>query len=214
MTAGLENSIVQFMQHLFNSVGWAGVVLAMAVESCNIPLPSEVVMPLTGWMLVHNVFPDLLWAGFFGALGCTIGSAVSYWIGALGGRPLVLRYGRYVLISRHDLDRADRWLARYGDSTAFFSRMLPIVRTFVSFPAGISRIRFPKFLVYTFIGSYIWSIALAYAGYKFGQNWETVRSAMRPFDYPIAAIIVGLIAWFVYRHVRRSRQTGSETAEE
>jgi membrane protein DedA with SNARE-associated domain len=206
---GWEEQVVQFLQSLFDTVGWFGVVLGMAIESCNIPLPSELIMPLSGWMLVDSL-RGILWAGLAGGTGCTIGSAASYWIGYKGGRPLVLRYGKYVLLSKHDLDRADRWFARWGDSAAFFSRLLPVVRTFISFPAGISRVRFWKFLLYTFLGSCIWSAALAYAGYLFGQNWRDVREVMRPFDIPIVVIIVALAAWFVYRHLRH-RDKGGET---
>jgi membrane protein DedA with SNARE-associated domain len=202
---GLENALISFIQNLYNTVGWFGVVLAMAIESACIPLPSEVTMPLAGWFLVEaKGDPAIytLWAGFLGAVGCTIGSYVAYWVGALGGRPFVLKYGRYILVSPHHLDLADRWFARYGEATAFLSRLLPVVRTFISFPAGVARMNLPKFLIYSFLGSLPWCWALAYGGFVLGSRWETLREAMRPFDYPIAAVVVLGIIWFIWRGIR------------
>jgi len=203
-----EHQVVIFLQNLFTTIGWGGVVAAMAIESACIPLPSEVTMPLAGWMLIQAKGLSAwhaLWAGFYGALGCTIGSVITYWIGAKGGRPILERYGRYVLISSHDMEVADRWFHKYGEATAFFSRLLPIVRTFISLPAGIARMNFAKFTVLTFVGSFIWCAALAWAGYTFGEHWGEVREVMRPFDIPIAIVLVVLGAWYVYRHVKRGR---------
>ena len=204
---GIEYQILSFINQVYTTIGWAGVVVLMAIESCNIPLPSEVIMPLSGWMLIKNQGLSawyIVLAGLYGAIGCTIGSAISYWIGALGGRPFIERYGKYILISRHDLDLADRWFKRYGDWTAFFSRLLPVIRTFISFPAGITRMNFPRFLLYTFIGSFFWSLALAYGGYQLGEHWEDIRNVMRPFDIPIILILVALFGLFLYRHIRRA----------
>ena len=201
-----EEQVVLFLGNLFDAVGWLGVVVAMAIESACIPLPSEVTMPLSGWMLIQakglSVW-HVLWAGFYGALGCTIGSVFTYWVGALGGRPLLERYGKYVLISAHDMEVADRWFGKYGEATAFFSRLLPIVRTFISLPAGIARMNFPKFTILSFVGSFIWCALLAYAGYVFGEHWQEVREVMRPFDIPIAVVLVALFGYYVYRHVKR-----------
>ncbi len=213
----IEEQIVLFLQNLFNAIGWTGVVLAMTIESACIPLPSEVTMPLSGWMLIQakglSVWHSI-WAGFYGALGCTIGSVITYWIGALGGRPLLERYGRYVLISRHDVELADRWFNRYGEATAFFSRLLPIVRTFISLPAGVARMNFTKFTLLTFVGSFLWCIALAWAGFVFGEHWREVREAMRPFDIPIAAALILLFGWYVYRHVKRAKEYEIAATEE
>ena len=207
----IEEQIVLFLQNLFQAIGWAGVVVAMAIESACIPLPSEVTMPLAGWMLIqarelpvwHN-----LWAGFYGALGNVIGSIITYWVGARGGRPILEKYGKYVLISRHDIEMADRWFNRYGEATAFFSRLLPVVRTFISLPAGVARMNFAKFTFLTFVGSFLWSTALAWAGFVFGEHWRQVREAMRPFDIPIAVVLLVLLGWYIARHVRRSREEG------
>ncbi len=204
-----EEQLVLFLQQLFDAIGWAGVVFAMAIESACIPLPSEVTMPLAGWMLVQaQGLPPmhLFWAGFWGAVGCTIGSVITYWIGALGGRPLVLKYGRYVFVTAHDLERADRWFSRYGEHAAFFSRLLPVVRTFISLPAGVARMNFLRFTVLSFVGSFLWCVALAAAGYVFGQHWRAVREFMRPFDIPIAIALLVLVAWYVRRHLQRARR--------
>jgi membrane protein DedA with SNARE-associated domain len=201
--AGLEDQLWTFLGNLYHTAGWAGVVLMMAIESACIPLPSEVIMPLTGQYLVKG-WGDLVIAGLAGAIGCTLGSALAYWVGALGGRPIVERYGKYILINHHHLDTADRWFARWGEATAFFSRLVPIVRTFISFPAGVARMNFPKFLLYTFLGSFPWSFLLAWAGWTW--NPRDVAAAIRPFDLPIGLIILGLIVWFVVRNWRNRKQ--------
>ena len=203
----LEREILAFVSSVYNALGWPGVIAMMAIESACIPLPSEVIMPLSGWMLIRDrglsaIFTAL--AGFYGAVGCTIGSIIAYWVGAKGGRPLIERYGKYVLISRHDLDRADEWFAKYGDWAIFFSRLMPVVRTFISFPAGVAKMHLGKFLMYTFIGSFPWCFGLAYGGFLLGEHWERLRAAMRPFDIPILAAILALIIFYVYRHVRRA----------
>lgn len=212
--AGIEDVVLRFVQSVYDTVGWAGVVIMMAIESAAIPLPSEVVMPLAGWLLIESKGDPwylTLLAALFGAIGNLIGSVIAYWIGAYGGRPLVERYGRFILISHHDLDIADRWFARYGEAAVFFSRLLPVVRTFISVPAGIARMPFWRFCIFTFLGAFIWSWGLAFAGYKLGENWEEVRAVMRPFDIPIILILLALVGWFVYRHVRRARPVLSDT---
>jgi len=182
----------------------------MAIESACIPLPSELIMPLAGWMLIKDEGLGWEWiilAGFFGAVGNTIGSLIAYYVGMRGGRPLVEKYGKYILISHHDLDLADRWFQRYGNLTVLASRMLPVVRTFISFPAGVSRMPIWQFTMYTFLGSFPWSVGLAAAGYALGSNWEDLRDWMRPADIPIVIVIVVLVGWYVYRHIRRSWMT-------
>ena len=189
---------------------WPGVVALMAIESACIPLPSELIMPLAGWMLIKNqalASTYTLLAGAYGALGCTIGSIIAYVVGMWGGRPLLEKYGRYVLVSGHDLDLADRWFNKYGSWSIFISRLLPVVRTFTSLPAGIARMHFVKFLIYTFLGSFIWCAGLAYAGYLLGEHWEQIRAAMRPFDPFIAAIIIAFIVFYIYRHIKWHKTT-------
>ena len=184
--------------------------MLMAIESACIPLPSEIIMPLAGWMLVKNQSLSaihILSAGAYGALGCVIGSIIAYGVGMWGGRPLLEKYGKYILVSRHDLDLADRWFNKYGSWSIFLSRLLPVIRTFISLPAGIARMHFVKFLVYTFIGSFIWCAGLAYGGYLLGEHWEQIRTIMRPFDPFIIAIIIVLIAFYIYRHIKQAKTT-------
>jgi membrane protein DedA with SNARE-associated domain len=198
MTANLATTLMD----LFTTFGYAGVVLAMSIESCCIPLPSELIMPAAGFLAFQGRL-NLVGVSFAGAVGCLIGSAIAYWIGAAGGRPVLLRYGKYVLISQHDADRADEWFARHGDATIFFTRLMPIVRTFISLPAGIARMDFRKFLIFTFLGSLPWCFALALAGYKLGEHWRDVGSALHKYDLVIGVAIVLLIALFLYRHLRQ-----------
>jgi membrane protein DedA with SNARE-associated domain len=177
----------------------------MAIESACIPLPSEIIMPLAGWFLVDARGLGVEWlllAAFCGALGNLIGSLAAYAVGAWGGRPLLLRYGRYLLITRHEVEQAERWFARYGDRAVFISRMLPVIRTFISLPAGIARMNIWRFSILTFVGSFPWSLGLAWAGYLLGENWERIREWMRPADIPILIVLAALVAWYIYRRVR------------
>ncbi len=207
---GIETKIVEFLTHLIQSIGWPGVVVIMTIESANIPIPSEVTMPLAGWMLVQarglSALAAAWWGGFYGALGCTIGSALSYALGLWGGRPLLNKYGRWIMVSEEDLTNADKWFARWGDWAAFISRLLPIVRTFISFPAGVVKVKFWRFLVFTFVGSFIWCGLLALGGFFLGSNWETLRNAMRPFDIPIAIVILAGVAYYIYGHIQRGKR--------
>jgi membrane protein DedA with SNARE-associated domain len=186
-------------------MGWPGVVFLMGIESAAIPFPSELIMPLAGWLLIEAKGDSawMLWmAGLYGALGNLLGSWVAYWISYKGGRPLLKKYGKYVLVTQHEVDQAEDWFQKYGELAVFASRMLPVVRTFISVPAGIARMNFWKFSFYTFVGSYPWSLGLAYGGFKLGENWEDMRQVMRPFDYPIAAIILIAVVWFIYHRIK------------
>lgn len=208
----LEQQLLQFISYIYSVMQWPGVVALMAIESVFIPLPSEVIMPLAGWMLVkERTLPVsyILVAGVYGALGSTIGSIIFYLAGMRGGRPFLEKYGKYVLVSRHDLAQADQWFAKRGSWAVFICRLLPVVRSLISFPAGIARMRLFKFLVYTFIGSFIWCTALAYGGYQLGAHWEQIRTLMRPFDPLIIAIMVALIALYIYRHLRHTNVRSS-----
>jgi len=205
--SGIEQAILDFIASTYDAISWPGVVLLMAVESAAIPLPSEIIMPLAGWNLIKDKglgWEWLLLAAFFGALGNTLGSILAYYVGAWGGRPLVAKYGRYILISHHDLDLADRWFARWGNLAVLASRMMPVVRTFISLPAGVARMPVWQFTAYTFAGSFPWSLGLAWAGFILGENWEDIRRWMRPADIPILILIVALVALYVYRHVKRA----------
>ena len=187
---------------------WPGVIALMTIESAFIPIPSEIIMPLAGWMLIKNASLPIafnLLAGVFGALGCTIGSVIAYAVGAKGARPFLNKYGKYVLITPHDLDRADHWFQKNGDWAIFVGRLMPLIRTFISLPAGIAKMRIGKFLIYTVVGSFIWCTALSFAGYLLGANWEKIRTVMRPFDPAIIAVVVILIGYYICRHIKNSR---------
>src|SRR5437870_7875107 len=153
-----------------SSLGYAAIVLLMAIESACIPLPSEIIMPFSGYLVYTGRF-NLWLVSVAGAFGCVVGSLIAYWIGMYGGRPLIEKYGKYLLISNHDLNLADRWFARFGEIIVFVSRLLPAIRTFIAFPAGVARMNRKKFVIYTFAGLMPWCLGLAYAGQKFGERW-------------------------------------------
>lgn len=197
----LSGWVASVISHL----GYSGVVALMAIESANIPLPSEIIMPFSGYLVSTGQF-NLWWVGFFGALGCLIGSILSYWLGMVGGRPLVEKYGKYILISHHDLDIADRWFKKYGEAAVFIGRLLPVIRTFISFPAGISKMHFKRFMVYSFLGSLPFCLALAYVGQKLGENREVLRSFFHKFDLVIGVVILAGIVWYIWRHVKNLKK--------
>lgn len=203
LTAALDQRVIPFLESLYGAMGYLGLVVAMAIESACIPLPSEIVLPMAGWMVARGEW-DLWLATLAATAGNTLGSTAAYWVGAWGGRPLLLRYGRYVLISPHDIALADYWFAKYGEGTVFFSRLLPIVRTFISLPAGVARMNFIKFLIYSTLGALPWSLTLVYAGKMFGDNWPRIRGILHSFDYLVAALLLGLVAVYLYRHWRRA----------
>ena len=204
----VETILLEFVGQVYDTIGWPGVVFLMAVESAGIPFPSELIMPLAGWMLIQAK-GDSVWmvglAGFYGAVGNLLGSLIAYWVSLKGGRPLLFKYGKYVLITREEVDRAEAWFSKYGDWIVFFSRLLPVVRTFISIPAGIARMNMWKFSILTFAGSFPWSLGLAYGGYQLGENWEDLRSVMRPFDIPILIVLAAAAAWFILRRIRALR---------
>ena len=187
----------QFIISVISHAGYAGIVCLMAIESACIPLPSEVIMPFSGFLVYMGRF-SLLGVALAGAIGCNLGSMVAYGMGAWGGRPLIEKYGRLVLISHHDLELADRWFARYGDWTVFFARLLPLVRTFIAFPAGVSRMNVVRFNVYTFLGSLPWCYALAYAGIKLGAHWTILRGYFHRFDALLGVALLVAVTWFVW----------------
>ncbi|MHB8454475.1 MAG: DedA family protein [Acidiferrobacterales bacterium] len=205
MTAKIIALLAAFVIGTISSLGYAGIVLLMAIESACVPLPSEIIMPFAGY-LVHTGVMTLWAVSLAGAFGCVLGSLVAYYLGAWGGRPLVERYGRYVLISHHDLDFADRWFQRHGDITIFIGRLLPVIRTFIAFPAGVSRMPLWRFSLYTFAGSLIWSLGLAWIGMKLGEHWNTLGVYFHRFDALIGAVLLAGLAWYVYRHVKNMRR--------
>lgn len=205
MTA-IEGIIIDFIGNVYDAIGWPGVIALMAIESACIPLPSELIMPFAGWFLIEDKGLGIGWvffAAFCGALGNLLGSLVAYWIGWTGGRPFLERFGKYLLISRHELDSAERWFAKHGDSAVLVSRLIPVVRTFVSLPAGIAKMNLVRFSVFTFLGSYPFSLGLAYGGYQLGEHWERLRNVMRPFDIPILVVIAAAIILYAWRRYKQ-----------
>jgi membrane protein DedA with SNARE-associated domain len=197
--------IASFIIKVISSTGYFGITTLMALESACIPIPSEIIMPFSGFLVFEGRF--MLWSVvIWGAIGNLIGSVIAYWIGFYGGRSLIQKYGKYILISSHDLERADHWFEKYGQSTVFFSRLLPIIRTFISLPAGISRMDFKKFCFYTLAGSLPWSFALTYAGIIMGENWSAIKIYFEKFDLVIGGLIVLGIIWWIWRHLRLSNQ--------
>ena len=197
MVTALLEFLGRFIISVISHSGYLGIVLLMSLESACIPLPSEVIMPFSGYLVSTGRF-DLLWVSMAGAFGCNVGSAVAYYVGAWGGRPLIEKYGRYVLVTRHDLELADRFFARYGDWAVFIARLLPVVRTFIALPAGIARMNFLRFNIYTFLGSLPWCWVLAYAGLKLGERWTILRLYFHRFDTVIGLLIVAGAVWFIH----------------
>jgi membrane protein DedA with SNARE-associated domain len=202
-----------FIVLTISTMGYAGVVLLMAIESACIPLPSEIIMPFSGY-LVSKGEMNLWLVGIAGAVGCVLGSLVAYWVGMYGGCPFIEKYGRYVLLSRHDLDIADRWFEHYGEVIVFVSRLLPAIRTFIAFPAGVARMNLTRFVIYTFAGSLPWCLGLAYVGQKLGEQWDkddTLKTWFHRFDFLIGIALLLAVVWWVWRHIRHLRAEGGHT---
>ena len=204
--------IIEFLSGIIvatiSLLGYSGIVLLMAIESACIPLPSEIIMPFSGY-LVSTGQMNLWLVGIAGAVGCVLGSLVAYWVGSKGGRPLIEKYGRYVLVSPHDLDLADRWFANYGEIIVFVSRLLPAIRTFIAFPAGVARMNLQRFIFYTFAGSLPWCLGLAYVGQKLGEKWnqdDTLKTWFHRFDFVIGIVGALLAAWWIWRHIKHLRK--------
>jgi len=186
------------------TLGYGGVVLMMAIESACIPLPSEVIMPFSGFLVASGQF-NLQMVAIMGALGCLLGSYVAYYVGANGGRRFIERYGRYLLIAPHELETADRFFERWGSLAVFLARLLPVVRTFIAFPAGVSRMKILPFSIYTLLGSYIWCLVLAYAGMKLGEHWKDLAPYFHRFDAVIAILLIAGAAALLYNRLKSIR---------
>jgi membrane protein DedA with SNARE-associated domain len=200
MIAKIIAALSGFVISVISAGGYLGIVALMAIESACIPLPSEVIMPFSGYLVYTGRF-HLLWVATMGALGCNLGSAIAYAVGYYGGRPLVEKYGSYVLLSRHELDWTERFFASHGSITVFVSRLLPVVRTFIALPAGVARMPQLRFHVYTFLGSWPWCLGLAYVGMKLGERWDSdprLKTWFHRFDAVILVLIIAAVAIFVW----------------
>jgi len=205
MLAKLISLLAGFIIAAISTLGYGGIVLLMAIESACIPLPSEIIMPFAGYLVFRGEL-NLWLVAAAGALGCVLGSLLAYWVGAWGGRPLAEKYGRYILVSPHDLHIADRWFQRRGDIIILIGRLLPVVRTFIAFPAGVARMPMFKFILYTFIGSFIWCWALAWIGMRLGEGWNTLEPWFHRFDTLIVMLALLVFGWYVWRHIRHLRR--------
>ncbi|MDD1766136.1 MAG: DedA family protein [Methanomassiliicoccales archaeon] len=199
---------ILFIKDLILAMGYPGIAFLMALESACIPIPSEIVMPFAGW-LVYDGKMDLILVTLSGAVGCLIGSIAAYLVGLYGGRKFVIKYGRYLLLSQKSLDSAERWFAKYGTSAVFLSRLLPIVRTFISLPAGMAKMKFGWFVALSFIGSVPWCFALAYVGVILGPNWESITGIFRGLDVLIVVVFVAIVVWYILTR-RRAKTTSQE----
>jgi membrane protein DedA with SNARE-associated domain len=208
MSEKIIEFLVQFVTQAIGAGGYSGVAALMGIESACIPLPSEIIMPFAGYLVFMGRF-NLLWVATAGAIGCNLGSLVAYWVGAAGGRPLVERYGKWVLMSHHDLDRMTWFFSKYGSITVLLARLLPVVRTFIAFPAGIAKMPQLRFHIYTFLGSWPWCYALAYAGMKLGEKWHTdprFHQVYHRFHVAVEVALLAAIVWFVWSHLQRGKQ--------
>jgi membrane protein DedA with SNARE-associated domain len=211
MLGRIIETLAVFTTGVISSMGYGGVVLLMGIESACIPLPSEIIMPFAGYLVYQGQF-TLLGAAFWGAVGCVAGSIPAYYLGSYGGRPLIERYGKYVLVSHHELDLADRLFARHGQWVVLAARLLPVIRTFIAFPAGVSRMNMTRFVAYTFVGSFPWCYGLAWVGMRLGQAWNTdprLKAWFHRFDAAIALLLVAAAVAFVWHKVRGARRSAA-----
>jgi membrane protein DedA with SNARE-associated domain len=206
LLAIIDEIVIPFLNTLYGAVGYVGVMLAMAIESAMVPLPSELILPYAGFLISDASQVEPLTGGpwnywivvVVATIGNTIGSLAAYAIGAWGGRPFLERYGKYLLIRPHEIELADHFFQKYGAATAFFSRLLPIVRTFISFPAGVARMPLGTFIIYSTAGAFLWSMLLVFAGMQLGANWTDIRHALQPFDLAIAVLVVAGFVLFIW----------------
>jgi membrane protein DedA with SNARE-associated domain len=220
LLAFIDQIVIPFLNSLYGAVGYLGVGVAMAIESAMVPLPSELILPYAGFLVSDPSQLEPLTRGpwsywivvIVATLGNTAGSLVGYAIGAWGGRPFLQRWGRYLLIRPHEIELADRFFQKYGPATAFFSRLLPIVRTFISFPAGVARMPLGKFIAYSTAGALPWSMALVFAGQQLGAHWLDIRHALQPFDLLIAVAVVAVVALFVWWRLGMPGRPGQRPA--
>ncbi len=227
MLAFIDQFVIPFLNSLYGAVGYLGVLVAMAIESAMVPLPSELILPYAGFLisdpsqlepLTHSAWSFWI-VVLVATLGNTLGSLIAYAIGAYGGRPFLERYGRYLLIRPHEIERADEFFQRWGSLTVFIGRLLPVVRTFISFPAGVARMPLGRFVLFSTLGALLWSTLLVWIGEQLGANWEDLRHRLQPFDSVILIVVVGLVVTFIWWRIgmpgrRRPSQPAEPPTEE
>ena len=206
MLAFIDTIVIPFLNSLYGAVGYLGVMVAMAIESAMVPLPSELILPYAGFLVSDPSQLEPItgkpWAFWIvvvvATIGNTLGSLIAYAIGAWGGRPFLERWGRYILIRPHEIEAADRFFVKWGKPTVFIGRLLPVVRTFISFPAGVARMPIRSFVIYSTAGAFLWSIALVWIGEQLGANWVDIRHRLQPFDTLMLVLVVAAVAAFVW----------------
>ena len=205
MLDSILTALISWIESVITAMGPAGIALLMAIESCNIPLPSEAILPFAGYLVSKGEMGFHV-AAFAGAAGCVVGSVPSYYIGYFGGRTFVEKYGKYFLVSKKDLVEADKWVDKYGDWAFFICRMLPVIRTFISLPAGILKARKRTFFTLTFLGSWAWSYFLVFVGVKLGQNLDKLKSIWHKFDIVIILVCLILGGIYIYKHLKHLKE--------
>ena len=212
--AGIEEHLLTFIKDVLSAISYPGIFLLMMIEGFGIPIPSELTMPFSGFLASAQggnkfLLPAAIAAG---AAGEIVGGIIAYVLGYFGGRPILVRYGRFVLLSEEELERGEAWFARYGDWVVFVTRLLPAIRSFIALPAGVVRMPFWRFLLYGAIGSVIWCTALTLLGHTLGQHWETVSSDIRRYNVVIVVVVVLLVAFAVYKRVSGGRRESQRDA--
>jgi membrane protein DedA with SNARE-associated domain len=206
-------ALERFMTEVIGDYGYYAVIVLMILESACIPIPSEVTMVFGGFLVSRGRL-DFFWVGMFGTLANVLGSWLAYWVGLVGGRPLIERWGKYIFLRKHELDRAEVWFEKHGEAAVFVSRLLPVVRTFISLPAGVARMPFVKFTLYTFLGCLPWTFALTWAGFLLGENWETFLKYGEPVSIAIGVILLGILVWWLVKRSRARARSESTMSDE
>jgi len=200
--SSILSAVSHFIILTISSLSYGGVAFLMGVAAFNIPIPSEVIMPFSGYLASTGRF-NLILVAVCGALGWLIGGIASYFLGKFGGRLLVEKYGKYIFISKYDIDRSERWFQRYGEATIFLGQIIPVVRNFISLPSGIARLNFKKFVIYTFLGAFLWSYFLSWVGFKLGANWPLLKAYFSKLDWLVIILIFAAVILWLWRHLKK-----------
>lgn len=202
-------SIIEFFTHLIisfiNQTSYLGIFFLMLAESACIPIPSEIIMPFSGFAVASGNL-DFLKVVIAGTLGNLAGSVLAYFVGSLKGYSFLERYGKYFLISKKDLQKSQEFFEKYGQATVFFSRLLPIIRTFISLPAGVAKMNFQKFVLYTSVGSFIWSAFLVFLGIKMGSKWSLILDYFHKFDLLVGVVLMSGIVFYIWSHLKKLKE--------